>query len=123
MIGRTIAHYQIQQKLGEGGMGVVYQAQDTKLERTVALKFVAPHLVSDDSIRRRLQREAKAVAALDHPNICTVFEIKEAEGTFFLVMAFVEGSTVRDLIAQRPLKVSDVLDISIQTAEGIRAAH
>src|SRR5215468_9028575 len=111
MIGRTISHYQIQEKLGEGGMGVVYKAQDTKLERTVALKFIAPHLVSDDSLRRQFQREAKAVAALDHPNICTVFEIDEGEGTIFLVMAFVDGSTVRDLIAARPLKVSEALDI------------
>jgi serine/threonine protein kinase len=123
MIGRTISHYQIQNKLGEGGMGVVYKAQDTRLERTVALKFVAPHLVSDDTLRKRFQREAKAVAALDHPNICTVFEIDEGEGTIFLAMAFVEGVTVRDLIAERPLNVRDALDIAIQAAEGIRAAH
>jgi serine/threonine protein kinase len=123
MIGHTISHYLILDKLGEGGMGVVYKAQDTKLERTVALKFVAPHLVSDDTQRKQFQREAKAVAALDHPSICTVFEIDEAEGTLFLVMAFVEGSTVEDLIAQRPLKVRDALDIAIQAAQGIRAAH
>src|SRR5215471_20224322 len=123
MIGRTISHYHIQEKLGEGGMGVVYKAQDTKLERTVALKFVAPQLVSEESLRKQFQREAKAVAALDHPNICTVFEIDENEGTIFLAMAFVEGSTVRDLIAERPLKIKDVLDIAIQTAQGIRAAH
>jgi eukaryotic-like serine/threonine-protein kinase len=123
MIGRTISHYQIQEKLGEGGMGVVYKAQDTKLERTVALKVIAPHLVSDDSLRRRFQREAKAVAALDHPNVCTVFEIDEGEGTIFLVMPFVDGLTLRDLIAKRPLKVRDALDIAIQTAQGIGAAH
>jgi len=123
MIGRTISHYQIQTKLGEGGMGVVYKAQDTKLERTVALKFVAQHLVSQDVVRKRFEREAKAVAGLDHPNICTVFEIGEGEGTVFLAMAFVEGSTLKDLIAQRPLKLPDALDIAIQTAEGIRAAH
>ena len=121
MIGRTISHYQIQSKLGEGGMGVVYKAQDTKLDRAVALKFVAPNLLSDASARRRFQQEAKAVAALDHPNICTVFEIDEGEGTVFLAMAFVEGTTVKDLINERPLKVKDALDIAIQTAEGIRA--
>src|SRR5215471_2780154 len=123
MIGHTISHYLIQAKLGQGGMGVVYKAQDTKLERTVALKFVAPNLLSDDTQRKRFQREAKAAAALDHPNICTVFEIDEAEGTLFLVMAFVEGSTVKDFIAERPLKITDALDIAIQAAKGIRAAH
>src|SRR5215467_2798786 len=123
MIGRIISHYQIQDKLGEGGMGVVYKARDTKLDRTVALKFVAPHLVSEDSQRKQFQREAKAVAALDHPNVCTVFEIDEGDGTVFLAMAFVDGSTVRDLIAQRPLNVKAALDIAIQTAQGIRAAH
>src|SRR5437867_4146921 len=112
MIGRTISHYRIQTKLGEGGMGVVYKAEDTKLERTVALKFVAPHLLSSDALRRHFEREAKAVAALDHPNICTVFEIDEAEGAVFLAMAFVEGSTLKDLIAQRPLKVKDALDLA-----------
>jgi serine/threonine protein kinase len=123
MIGRTISHYRIQTKLGEGGMGVVYKAEDTKLERIVALKFVAPHLMSDDALRKRFEREAKAVAALDHPNICTVFEIDEGEGTIFYAMAFVEGATVKQLIAERPLKVKEALEIAIQTAEGLRAAH
>src|SRR5262249_13723555 len=123
VIGQTISHYRIQDKLGQGGMGVVYKAQDTKLERTVALKFVAPYLVSNDTLRKQLYREAKAIAALDHPNICTVFEIDESEGAFFLAMAFVEGATVKDLIAERPMKVRDALDIAIQTAQGIRAAH
>ena len=118
MIGHTISHYLIQAKLGEGGMGVVYKAQDTKLERTVALKFVAPNLVSDTTQRKRFQREAMAAAALDHPNICTVFEIDEAEGTLFLVMPFVDGSTVKDFIAERPMKVRDALDIAIQAAQG-----
>src|SRR5262245_15894573 len=104
-------------------MVVVYRAQDTKLDRTVALKFVAPHLVSSEAMRKQLQREAKAVAALDHPNICTIFEIDESEGAFFLAMPLVEGSTVKDLIAERPMKLRDALDIAIQTAQGIRAAH
>ena len=104
-------------------MGVVYRAEDTKLERTVALKFLAPHLVSEEVLRKRFEQEAKAVAALDHPNICTVFEIDEAEGSLFLAMALVEGPTVKERIAQSPLKLEEALDIAIQTAEGLRAAH
>jgi predicted Ser/Thr protein kinase len=123
MVGRTLSHYRIQAKLGEGGMGVVYKAEDLKLERTVALKFLAPHLVSDEAPRKRFEREAKAVAALDHPNICTVFEIDEAEGTVFIAMAFVDGPTVKEKIAQRPLKLEEALEIAEQTAEGLRAAH
>jgi len=123
MIGRTISHYRILSKLGEGGMGVVYMAEDTKLERTVALKFLAPQLVSDEVTRRRFEREAKALAALDHPNICTVFEIGEAEGMVFLAMAYVEGATVKEKIAQRPLKTEDALEFALQTAQGLRAAH
>ena len=123
LIGRTISHYRIQSKLGEGGMGVVYGAEDLKLGRTVALKFLAPYRFASDAARRRFEREAKAVAALDHPNICTVFEIDEAEGTVFLAMALVEGPTVREMIAERPLKLEDALDIATQVATGIRAAH
>src|SRR5688572_6832689 len=123
MIGQTISHYRIQSKLGEGGMGVVYKGEDTKLDRTVALKFLAPHLVSDELLRKRFVREAKAAAALDHPNICTVFEIDEAEGTIFLAMAFVEGRSVKEMIAERPLKLEEALDIATQTAAGIRSAH
>ncbi len=123
MIGQNISHYRIESKLGEGGMGVVYKGEDTKLGRTGALKFLAPHLVSDEGLRRRLVREAKAAAALDHPNICTVFEIDEAEGKIFLAMAFVEGRTVKEMITERPLKLDEALDIGIQTATGIGTAH
>ena len=103
-------------------MGVVYRAEDIRLERRVALKFLAPHLVSEEA-PKRFEREAKSVAALDHPNICTVYEIDEAEGTLFLAMGFVEGQTVRERIAYRPLKLEEALDIAAQTAEGLRAAH
>src|SRR5690242_12026389 len=123
MIGRTISHYRIQSKLGAGGMGVVYKAEDIRLERNVALKFLAPHLVSDEAVRRRFEQEAKAVAALDHPNICTVYEIDEAEGTIFLAMGLVEGDTVKAKLARGPLSLGEVLDIGVQVAEGIAAAH
>ena len=123
MIDKTISHYLITKKLGEGGMGVVYKAQDTKLGRTVALKFLAPHLLEDEEARARLIREAKAAASLDHQNICTVYEIDEVDGQTFLAMAFIEGQTVKDKIAERPLKLEDALDIAIQTAQGLEAAH
>ncbi len=104
-------------------MGVVYQAEDTKLERTVALKFLAAHLLGDEEGRARFIREAKAAAALDHQNICTVHEIDEVEGETFIAMAYIEGQTVKDKIAERPLKLEEALDIAIQTAQGLKAAH
>ena len=122
-IGSTISHYKILEKLGEGGMGVVYKAEDTKLERSVALKFLAAHLLDDDEAKQRFLREAKAAAALDHPNICTVYEIAEAEGKTFLAMAFLKGETLEDRIAKGPLPLKDALDIGRQVAEGLQAAH
>jgi len=123
VIGRTISHYRITEKLGEGGMGVVYKAEDTKLDRPVALKFLAAHLVGDDEGRERFLREAKAAAALDHNNICTVHEIDEADGQTFLAMAFIEGQSLKDKIAERPLKLDEALDLAMQTARGLEAAH
>ncbi len=123
MIGTTISHYKITDKLGQGGMGVVYKATDTKLERTVALKFLARHLLEDDVHKARFVQEAKAAAALDHPNICTIHEIDEAEGQAFLAMAFLDGSTVSEKIKERPLKLDEALDIALQAGEGLRAAH
>ena len=104
-------------------MGVVYKAEDTKLERTVALKFLASHLLEDEEGRARFIREAKAAASLDHQNICTVYEIDEDEGQTFIAMAFIEGQTVKEKIADRPLKLDEALDIAIQTAAGLQAAH
>ena len=123
MIGQTISHYKITEKLGEGGMGVVYKAEDTKLRRVVALKFLRAELIEDPEHRERFLREAQAAAALDHPNICTIHEIDEDAGRTFLAMAFIEGLTVKDKIAQRPLKLDQALDIAVQTAQGLQAAH
>ena len=123
MVGSTISHYKILSELGRGGMGVVYKAEDTKLERTVALKFLAPHLLEDEEGRARFIREAKAAAALDHPNICTVHEIDEVEGETFIAMAFIEGQSVKDKLKERPLKLEEALDITVQTAQGLQAAH
>ena len=123
MIGSTISHYKITDKLGEGGMGVVYKAEDTSLDRPVALKFLAAHLVSDEDIRKRFEREAKAAAALNHPNICTVYEIAEDNARTFIAMAFLEGEGLDKKIEAGPLKLKDMLDIAIQTAKGLQAAH
>ncbi len=123
MIGQTISHYKVTAKLGEGGMGVVYKAEDTKLDRPVALKFLAPHLLRDEEARKRFEREAKAAARLDHPNICTVYEIDEAEGRTFIVMAFLEGRPLSARIKEGPLKLPEALSVAIQTAEGLEAAH
>ena len=91
MVGKTISHYKVTAELGRGGMGIVYKAEDTKLERTVALKFLASHLLEDEEARKRFRREAKAAAGLSHPNICTIHEISEEGGQTFLVMGFIEG--------------------------------
>ena len=123
MIGRTISHYKITEKLGEGGMGVVYKAEDTKLDRPVALKFLAAHLVSDEDVRKRFEREAKAAVALNHPNICHVYSIDEIEGKTFIAMAFLECEGLDKKIEAGPLKLKDALDIAIQTAQGLQAAH
>ena len=118
MIGSTISHYKVLDKLGQGGMGVVYQAEDAKLERAVALKFLAPHLVQDPEVRKRFEREAKAAASLDHANVCTVYEIDEADGKTFIVMAYVEGESLDKKIARGPLKLEEALDIAQQIAKG-----
>ena len=123
MVGSTISHYKILSELGRGGMGIVYKAQDTKLERPVALKFLAAHAIEDPEHKARFVREAKAAARLDHQNICPVYEIDEADGQTFLAMAYLEGQTLKAKIAERPLKLDDALDIAVQTAQGLQAAH
>ena len=123
MIAKTISHYKILKKLGEGGMGVVYKAEDTKLKRTVALKFLPPELTRDKEAKERFIQEAQAAAALDHPNICTVHEINEAEGQTFIAMAYIKGESLKEKIASGRVNIDEALDITIQVAEGLREAH
>ena len=121
MIGQTISHYKILEKLGEGGMGVVYKAQDTKLDRLVALKFLPASLTASENDRARFMQEARAAASLDHANICTIYGIEEHEGQLFFSMAFVEGTTLREKIPGMSLK--QAIDIGIQISDGLAAAH
>jgi len=123
MIGKTISHYKILEKLGEGGMGVVYKAQDTKLDRIVALKFLPQHLTSDPVEKERFIHEAKAASALNHPNITTIHEVDEFEGQMFIVMEYCEGKTLKQMIEKETLPVKKVLDIAIHVSEGLTAAH
>ena len=123
MIGKTISHYRIIEKLGKGGMGVVYKAEDMRLERTVALKFPSSHLLGDRNDRARFVHEAKAAAALNHPNVCTIHEIDEADDQIFIAMEFVDGENLRTQLRAGPLEVNDALGIAVQMAEGLEAAH
>jgi len=123
MIGKTISHYKILEELGRGGMGVVYKAEDTKLKRTVALKFLPSTLTADSEARHRIVREAQAAAGLSHPNICTIHEIGEAEDQVFISMEYVEGESLKDRIGSGPLKLGVVIDIATQVAQGLHEAH
>ncbi|MCK4943217.1 MAG: serine/threonine protein kinase, partial [Candidatus Aminicenantes bacterium] len=130
MIGKIISHYKILEKLGEGGMGIVYKAEDTKLKRTVALKFLPPELTRDQEAKKRFLHEAQAASALDHLNICNIFEIDETEdGQMYMAMAYYEGQTLKDKISGvgvnggSPLPLNDAINIAIQIAEGLNKAH
>jgi serine/threonine protein kinase/tetratricopeptide (TPR) repeat protein len=123
MIGQKISHYKILEKIGKGGMGDVYKAEDTKLKRIVALKFIKPQALEDSELKIRFIREAQAAAALDHPNICTIYEIDEADGHTFIAMAYIEGQSLKEEIEAGPVKVEEVQDIAMQVAEGLQAAH
>ncbi len=131
MIGLTILHYKILEKLGEGGMGIVYLAEDTKLKRKVAIKFLPNYIKADAEERKRFEIEAQAAASLNHPNIATIYAIEEADDQSFIVMEFIEGKELKDIVGHehvgaeyiQPLRIDDIIMYAIQIAGGLEAAH
>src|SRR4026209_1871955 len=123
MLGRTVSHYRITSQLGEGGMGVVYEAEDTNLGRHVALKFLTPALANDESLLQRFQREARAASSLNHPNICTIHGIEQHESEHFIVMELLDGESLADRIRRGPLDIESVLKLGVQIVDALESAH
>ena len=119
LVGKTISHYEIEEILGSGPMSTVYKARDLKLERYAALKFLSPQHTLDDSETERLIQEAKTTSALEHPNICTIYEIDEAEGQVFIAMAFYEGETLEDRLTRGPMSITDTVQIITTVSQGV----
>ena len=123
MIGKTVLHCKIIEKLGEGGMGVVYLAVDTKLKREVAIKFLPRFISADNEERKRFEIEAQAAASLNHPNISTIYSVENSNDEVFIVMEYIDGIELKDKIKSGPIPTNDTINIAIQIAEGLEAAH
>src|SRR3982750_2855624 len=123
MLGTTVSHYKITAQIGEGGMGVVYEAEDTNLGRHVALKFLSPSMAKDEGLLLRFQREARAASALNHPNICTIHGIEQHESEHFIVMELLDGESLGDRIRRGPLDLDSVLTLGVQIVDALESAH